>query len=380
MQKSEKIQLAQKVTIYGAIIDVSIGVLKVIVGFIYSSHALIVDGIHSFSDLLTDFFVLLVHRFSHHEADAEHPYGHGRFETMGTVVMGILLVAIAAVIAYENTSNLLTAETFAIPGTPTLIVAFLSIVLKEWAFRFQVKVGKEIKSNLIIANAWHSRSDAFSSLAVLLGLVLAINGYPWMDTVMAIIVALVIAKIGWSFVWKSVQELVDSALAPELVSSIEKKILEIDGVLSVHNLRSRKMGDKAILDVNIEVHPKITVSEGHEIATYVSQTLIQDFEEIVDVTVHTDVADDSNQHIQQLLPLRLEVIKALEETIGEDLEFSYIQDIQLHYLQDKITVVIMLPVTMAPNVSHEKYQNINTKMRKYSWFKQIILNYQVSEL
>ena len=171
MKNSNK-DLAIKATLIGSVIDLLLGVFKILVGLLFNSYALIVDGIHSLSDLLTDGFVLIVSKYAHEKPDEEHPYGHARFETFGTIVIGILLIIVAIFLAKDNIERFLNNESLVVPGWPTLLIAFISIISKEWIYRYTLKIGKKINSPLIIANAWHSRSDAFTSIIVFISLVL----------------------------------------------------------------------------------------------------------------------------------------------------------------------------------------------------------------
>ncbi|WP_277253802.1 cation diffusion facilitator family transporter [Neptunomonas phycophila] len=162
---------AQKVTIIGAILDTCLGFAKIIIGLLSNSSALVADGIHSFSDLLTDFVVVFVFHISSEEPDENHPWGHGRFETIGTVILGGVLIAIAGAMAFDSILNLINSQTLASPTWPALVVAGLSILSKEWIFRYTLATGKRLKSDLLIANAWHSRTDSFSSIVVLIGII-----------------------------------------------------------------------------------------------------------------------------------------------------------------------------------------------------------------
>ena len=292
MTPEEKKQEVKIVTLVGGVINIILSAIKIIIGAAFHSSALIVDGLHSLSDVITDVFVLWVAKYSHDAPDKEHPYGHGRFETLGTVALGVILAATALVLAYENIVRLFIGDIHTIPAWPTLVGATLSVILKEWVFRFTLKVGNKIDSPMVVANAWHSRSDALSSIAVLLGIGFAMLGLPWMDTVMAIVVSIMIGKVGWDFLWSSIKELLVTSLEPEFIEEVRAEIMLIDGVKSMHNLRSRRMGEMAILDVNIEVSRFVTASEGHEISTYVQKNLVKKFKSITDVTVHPDVQDD----------------------------------------------------------------------------------------
>lgn len=206
---------ASRVTIIGMILDAVLGVLKCIVGLLFGSQALFVDGIHSFTDVASDLVVLVVMKLSRRGPDADHPYGHQRFETLGTMILGSFLIAIGGALAWDNLWRVLTTEELAVPGWPVLVIAVLSILGKEWIFRYTRHVGEQIRSYLIVANAWHSRTDAFSSVVVLIGAIGAMAGFAWLDAVAAIVIAVIIAHVGWQFTWSSVRELVDTGLSDE---------------------------------------------------------------------------------------------------------------------------------------------------------------------
>lgn len=370
MEIAEKKHQIKVVTIIGGIINILLSIIKVIIGSAFHSTALIVDGLHSFSDVITDVFVLWISKYSNDKPDKEHPYGHGRFETLGTVVIGSMLISMAMILAYENIVRLIIGDIYTKPQWPTFVGAILSIILKEWVFRFTLKVGEKVESKVVIANAWHSRSDAFSSIAVLFGLIFSFFGFPWMDTIMAIVVSIMIGKVGWDFLWSSIKELVDSALDPEFLEKIKAEILSVDGVINMHNLRSRKMGEKAILDVNIQVKPMLSASEGHEISTYVARNLINKFRAIDDVTVHTDVEDDRvdgkeyTGERRHLLPLRTEVTKAILELIP-DFEAKILK-INLHYRDRKILVDLIFN---DDEINDTESNQIKEKLSTLSWLE-----------
>jgi cation diffusion facilitator family transporter len=373
MTPEEKKQEVKVVTLVGGVIDIILSAIKIIIGAAFHSNALIVDGLHSLSDLFTDFFVLWVAKYSHDAPDKEHPYGHGRFETLGTVILGVILISTALVLAYENVVRLFIGDIHTIPGWPTLVGAGLSVVLKEWVFRFTLKVGKKVDSPMVVANAWHSRSDALSSVAVLLGIGFAMLGLPWMDTVMAIVVSIMIGKVGWDFLWSSVKELLVTSLEPDFIEEVRAEIMLIDGVKSMHNLRSRRMGEMAILDVNIEVARFVTASEGHEISTYVQKNLVKKFKSINDVTVHTDVEDDRidgqefSMEKRELLPLRSEV----KETLLKLIDIPDYLYMDLHY-DNKITIDFVFEEKALENISkHDLLHTINTKCSDIVWLEKI---------
>ena len=352
MQEKRKLEKkrALKVTILGGIADILLGVCKIVVGQIFNSYALVVDGFHSLSDLLSDIFVLFMTKISYEEPDEQHPYGHGRFETLGTTIVGVILLIVGGFLIYENVLKLLQGGNDHIPGWPTIVVALISVIVKEIVFRFSYKVGKDLNSQLLMANAWHSRSDAISSLIVLIGLFFAILKFPIVDSLMALGLSAFISKMGWDFIIKSLKELVDTSLDKDTRDQIQTIIEEIDGVTGLHNLRSRMVGNKAVLDVNIEVKPWISVSEGHEIATWVARKIKSEMEEILDVTVHTDIEDDRGEegtdvhHSGQkraLLPLRKDIDEQFKSLLA-DSELAKIERYLIHYREGKVQLDIYL--------------------------------------
>lgn len=385
--KNERTKEAIKVTLIGSVIDFVLGTGKIIIGFLFNSHALIIDGIHSFSDLFTDFFVIFISKFANEEPDSEHPYGHEKFETIGTTAMGAILLATAGALVYETTLRLINFNDIesAKIGAPALLMTVISILGKEAIFQYSKKVGEKLNSSILIANAWHSRTDAISSVIVLVGLVLSYFGYTYFDSIAAIIVAIMIGKVGWEFISESLKELAESSINPEKVKEFEKHILSIPEIKGMHNLRTRKMGHKSLLDVNIEVSDRISVSEGHEISSWVSKILINTFDDVTDVTVHTDVENDLGEgHVHELndlLPLRHSVITSLDSTWAEMSPFKFIKDCRLHYRNQKIFLEFFLTEDQqAP--SEQEISQLNELAKRFFWYGGITFwksVYQISQ-
>ena len=335
----------RKVTLVGAVVDLVLGVAKIIVGVIASSQALIADGIHSLSDLATDFLVLFAAKHAHREADDEHPYGHGRIETVATVVLGVSLVTVAIGISYDAVRRLMTPELLLHPGWMALLVAVISVLSKELIYQYTARAARRLRSKMLHANAWHSRSDAISSIIVVIGVVATMLGYPSFDALAAVAVALMVAKIGWDLLWQSLQELIDTALDPERVEAIRETIMAVDGVRTCHMLRTRHSGSDALVDVHIQVDPALSVSEGHQIGEAVRWRLIKTIDDVSDVTVHIDPEDDELASSCKGLPLRDEVLRRLEQQwqhldIGERLD-----KVVVHYLNGKVHVEVFLNST-----------------------------------
>jgi cation diffusion facilitator family transporter len=280
------------VTLVGSAIDLTLGILKIVFGYLANSQALIADGVHSLSDLATDFMVLFAAKHGSRDADESHPYGHGRFETVATVALGIALIVVAAGIAWDAIERLFNPEELLQPGVWALVIASLSVISKEWIYHYTMHVAKKLKSNMLRANAWHSRSDAISSIIVVIGVAGTMAGLNYLDSVAAVLVGAMVAKIGWDLAWQSVHELVDTALDPERVEAIRREILSVGGVRELHMLRTRMMGGDALVDVHVLVDPKLSVSEGHYIGEKVRERLITEIEEVSDVMVHVDPEDD----------------------------------------------------------------------------------------
>ena len=336
-------QETNRITLWGVAVNLFLAIIKTVGGILGQSQALLADGIHSLSDLASDAMVLVAVKHAGEDADEDHPYGHGRYETLATVALGILLMGVAAGIAYDAILRLERPEAIAIPAWYTLIIAAISILSNEGLYHTTRAVALKIRSPLLEANAWHHRSDAVSSIVVLIGIGATYIGYPLLDAIAAILVALMIGKIGLDLSRQSVQELVDTALEPEMVEQIKSTILDIDDVRELHLLRSRRMGHNALVDVHIQVSPKLSVSEGHHISESVENALKDKFDEVNDVTVHIDPEDDETAASCKDLPLRSELLLALNHEWSKHETLKNIDDITLHYLDGRICVEAALP-------------------------------------
>lgn len=342
---SLRYQEVRKVTLVGSLVDFLLGVAKIIVGWLAHSQALIADGVHSLSDLATDFLVLYAAKHAHRAADEDHPYGHGRIETLATVGLGIALIGIALGIGYDAMRRMNSPDLLLDPGWIALGVAALSVVSKEVIYQYTRNAAKRLRSNMLMANAWHSRSDAISSIVVVIGVAGAMMGYTYLDSVAAIAVAVMISKIGFDLVRDSSKELIDTALEPEVTDAIRREVFNIDGVRALHMLRSRRSGSDALVDLHIQVDPRISVSEGHQIGDTVRRQLLERIEEVTDVTVHIDPEDDEQKSPCDKLPLRGDLIEALKER-WEHLDGIHADQVTLHYLDGKLQVELGLPSTL----------------------------------
>lgn len=337
-----------RVTLIGSVFDFLLGVAKIIGGLISNSTALIADGVHSLSDLLTDFMVIYASSHAHREADAEHPYGHGRIETLATVALGLALLGVAIGISWDAVNRLFHPETLWQPGVLALVIAGLSIVIKEALYHYSMGIARKYRSNMLKANAWHSRSDAISSVIVVIGVAGSMAGLDYLDAIAAVGVALMIAKISWDLVWHSLRELIDTGLEPERVEAIRKSILNVDGVKALHILRTRRMGSDALVDVHIQVPPTISVSEGHHISETVRERVINEIDEVADVMVHIDPEDDETAAPNMHLPLRQAILNKLKVAWSgiEGASLIRDEDITLHYLDGRVHVELVMPASL----------------------------------
>lgn len=339
-----------RITLWGVAVNLVLSIIKIIGGIFGHSQALLADGLHSLSDLASDGMVLLAAKHAGEDADEDHPYGHARYETLATVALGILLIGVAAGIGFDAISRL-NAET--LPPEPqlfTLLIAAISIFSKEILYHATKHVALKVRSQMLLANAWHHRSDAVSSIIVFIGIGGTYFGYPYLDAIAALLVALMIGKIGLDLARQSVQELVDTALEPEVVEQIKQTILAIDDVQELHMLRTRRMGHNALVDVHIQVSPRLSVSEGHHISESVEKALIDRFDQINDVTVHIDPENDETAASCKHLPLRSELLQALMSEWKQHDALKHIDDVTLHYLDGQVSVDAYLPLQHLPRI------------------------------
>lgn len=353
-------KLKARASYVGAAVNVTQTLIKIGFGILGQSAALIADGIHSLSDLLSDLLVIIAVRLGSREADLEHPYGHRRFETIATVILGISLIGIGGGIAWSVMERMGNPEHLPVPNEISLAVAAVSILINEWLYHYTKRIAKTTRSKLLMANAWHQRSDALTSVVVLFGIGAVMLGYPLADAIAAIVVALMVAKIGLTLVVGSIKELVDTSLPPAVVTEIRSSIMAIDGVEGIHLLRSRQMGEDALIDAHIVVDPRITVSEGHMIGDIVRDDLIKRFDDVMDVLVHVDPEDDEGLFEDSKPLTRADVQRLLDEYMVE--VKTAIEDFRIHYLDGQIEVEVILPFALAEDPIKRTYLTKQCKL------------------
>ncbi len=348
---------SNKVTLIGAAANVVLTTIQITLGIFGQSQALIADGLHTLSDLITDALVLLAVKHGAQEADDDHPYGHSRYETAATVILGVILIAVAGGIGYRAILRLLAMDTLTTPSSYTLLGAGAAILVKESLYQYTIRVARRLHSTILKANAWHHRSDAISSIFVLIGIAGSLAGWPWLDPAAALAVAMMIINIGWRLGQDAMKELVDTGLDPEEISSLKEIIYDVDGARSVHSLRTRRMGGKILIDVHLQVDGMISVSEGHLISETVRSRLLRANPGILDVLVHIDPENDEVFSPAVGLPLRGELLSQLQQAFSGIPEAKQLRRLTLHYLAGKIVIDLLLPMTVRDGTdTHRRLQ------------------------
>jgi cation diffusion facilitator family transporter len=283
----ERARAAARTTWVSVAVNVLLSSVQVTIGVLAHSQGLIADGIHSLSDLFSDFIVLLAGHQSRKEADDNHPYGHHRFETAASLALGLLLLGVGLGMIWAGVQKLQDPDLIQRVDQIALWVAVSALIAKEVLFRYMLHTAKRVKSSLLVANAWHARSDAASSLVVGLGILGNLAGYPILDPVAALIVGFLIARMGFGFGWSALQDLMDEAADAEEVEAIRQTLASSPGVMNVHDLRTRKMGDMIVVDAHIEVDASISVEAGHDIAVE-AQTRVLKNHRVLRLMTHVD--------------------------------------------------------------------------------------------
>ena len=292
--EKQRLREVYKVTIAGSIINVLLLVLKFAAGILGHSAAMIADAIHSLTDFATDVVVLVFVKLGNKPMDKDHDYGHGKYETLATAIIGISLFAVGVMICWSGlvkTYHAFLGEELQQPGIVALVAAVASVALKEWAYQFTVRTGRKYHSEAVVANAWHHRSDALSSIGTMLGIGGAILlGSHWavLDPLAAIVVSIFIIKAAWGLVMQSVKELTDASLPEMEEDEILKIANEEQGVGEIHNLRTRRIGNKIAIEMHVRMPGSLSLYEAHEHATHIETKLKQHFGADTHVGIHLE--------------------------------------------------------------------------------------------
>ena len=283
----ERAAAASRSTWVSVAVNLVLTIIQIVVGVFSKSQGLIADGIHSLSDLVADFVVLFANHHSKQAADKDHPYGHHRYETAASLALGSLLLAVGLGMLWSAFNKLETPNSVPTVHIMALWVAGGALIFKEILFRYMLAVAKRVKSSMLVANAWHARSDAASSLVVGIGIAGNLAGYPILDPIAALIVGFMVAKMGWQFGWDALHDLMDRSVDEQEVQAIRQTLLETPGVSGVHDVRTRKMGDMIVVDAHLEVNAALTVEAGHDIAVLARQRVLQRHR-VLNLMTHVD--------------------------------------------------------------------------------------------
>lgn len=283
-----------KVTIIGSIVNACLVAVKFVAGIFGRSSALVADAVHSLTDFLTDIIVLVFVHISGKPKDKDHGYGHGKFETLATMIIGVLLAAAGIGLLVNGAEQVWRSIQGDILPEPTwiaLTVAFISIVSKEILYRYTVKEGKRLNSDAVIANAWHHRSDALSSLGTMIGIAGAMFlGEKWriLDPIAAVVVSCLIVKAGYDIIRPAINELLEASLSKDQTDEIAEIIRSVKGVKGFHNLRTRKVGSSIALDVHVKMDGNLSLFDAHEIATRIEEAIRKRFGTESMINVHME--------------------------------------------------------------------------------------------
>ena len=338
----DRLRALSRVTLLAALANLLLVVVKGGAGLLGGSSVLIADAVHSLSDLATDLVALFGLRVASKPPDEDHPYGHGRYETLGTVLIGVILLGAAAGIAWEASSRFGQSV---VPAGITLWVAGFSIVIKEGLFRITIRAGRRHDSPLVIANAWHQRSDALSSVAALAGIAGARMGFPILDPAAAVVVAALIAGTALSLLVGAIREITDTALQREMLHELGAGIRRLPGVVNLHQLRARRMGPRVLVDLHVQVDAATTVSDGHQVAERVRQFVFQEQGGVSEVLVHID--PESDEHLapgDQLSRPREEIERDVRQ-IAQGVEgVRAVTHVMTHFLGRRVALQVEIEV------------------------------------
>ena len=367
----------QRITWISVGVNIVLTAMQLVVGFIAHSQSLIADAMHTLSDIVADAFVLFANRKGAEAADADHPYGHGRFETAASLVLGLLLAGTGAGILVSAAGRLQDIGSAPPVGVAAMWAALFTLAAKEGLFRYMLAKAERLRSPMLVANAWHARADALSSLVVAAGIAGALIGFNFADAVAAIIVGAMIVRAGFQFAWAAIRELIDTGLSGEEVEAIRTTIGSTPGVLSMHELRTRRMAHQVLVDAHVQVNPRISVSEGHRIAESARQRVLDLHPEVLDVLVHVDAENDLLANAAIQLPDRAELLAHLRRVL--DIDPPEFERTMLHYLGTRVEAEVFLPAGHIDDARLTAIrQRVADALAADPWFIAIRLNQRIA--
>ncbi|MBP7080972.1 MAG: cation transporter [Rhodocyclaceae bacterium] len=368
----------RRVTLVSVGVNVILTTMQLIVGFWAHSQSLIADAIHTLSDIVADAFVLVANHKGGEAADAEHPYGHGRYETAASLVLGLLLTVTGGGILIAAAQRVANLDSLPPVAMAAMWAALATLAGKEALFRYMLAIAERLRSPMLVANAWHARADALSSLVVAVGIGASLAGFPIADAIAAIIVGAMIARVGLRFAWDATQELIDTGLSDHEVAALRATISQTSGVLDLHELRTRRMAHQVLVDAHVRVDSRISVSEGHRIAEQARARVLEKHGEVLDVLVHVDAEDDIEPtNPEVVVPDRPVLTAQLEQWMGQPLAPD--DRLVLHYLDNSVEAELTLGPASAANLAARGVvlKNLLGDPKTSRWFKTIRVSYQL---
>lgn len=296
----DRVAAGRRSTWVSVVLNLVLSATQAVAGILAGSQALVADAIHSLSDLVSDFVVLVAGHYSRKDVDADHAYGHQRYENAASLVLGALLLAVGVGMLWAAVQKIQAPHSVPSVHLIALWVALAALAAKELLFRYMLAVAKRVKSGMLVANAWHARSDAASSLVVGVGIVGNLAGYAILDPIAALVVGLLVLKMGATFGWDALHDLMDRSADEQELGAIRETLLATPGVVGIHDLRTRKMGDMIVADVHIDVDRAISVEAGHDIAV-AARARVLARHRVLNVMTHIDPIKPTNDpHVEPL--------------------------------------------------------------------------------
>jgi cation diffusion facilitator family transporter len=369
---------AQRATWVSVAVNLLMTIAQLIVGWLANSQSLVAHGLHSFSDLLSDFLVIYATRQSAHPADAAHPYGHARVETAATLILGASLMLIGGGILWESGMRLQHVELLPAVEWLAFWVAVATVVAKEGLYRYLIRVAERLRSQLLIGNALHTRADAASALVVVVGIGGALLGWGFLDLLAAALMGFMILRMGAGLAWGALKELIDTGLDASRVEAISRTLLATPGVCGLHELRTRRMAHQALVDAHVQVAARISVSEGHRIAESARARVLREYPDVLDVLVHIDPEDDHDPDVAAVRSPSRQVV--LDDLTGLLVDLPRPERVVLHYLGGGVEVEVFMAHDFFADIRalRSAEVNLSERIKGHPVIRSISLNFRIA--
>jgi cation diffusion facilitator family transporter len=351
---------AQRATWVSIAVNVVLTVFQIAVGLFAHAQSLVADGMHTLSDLVGDFMVMFASRQGANPADERHPYGHGRYETAASMVLGLILSGVGAGFLLTAAVRMQSLDALPELHPAALWMALITLAGKEGLFRYMLAVAQRLRSPMLVANAWHARADAASSLVVAVGIGGSLLGYRFLEPLAAALVGFMILRMGAMLAYEALRELIDTGVDPEEVAKIRETVTGTCGVIDVHDLRTRRMAHRVLVDAHVRVDARISVSEGHRIAELARSRVRASHPDVLDVLVHVDTEEERAGSTGRILPGRAALMEELDEILGDDVPQA--APAVFHYVGDQVEAEVYLPFDWC--VDSARLENLQERVRR----------------